>query len=321
MFSQFYSAPLQLNAAFAGTSFAPRIALNYRNQWPNHNAPANAYVTYAASYEQAVERLNSGFGILLLSDAAGDGILKTNQASMAYSYRVRIKRDVGLKFGIDAGITQVALDWNRLIFLDQIDPINGPTDPAGNPYPTQEQRPDELSKNWFDIGAGMLLYTPRFYIGLSAKHLTTPDQTFLDINDNLITGLPIRLSLHAGSELKFKTGNKRHWAAFVSPNVLLLRQGSFTQINAGAYVGYGPVFVGGWYRHTLTNLDAVIALIGFQKGILKMGYSFDITLSQLTLQGSGGAHELSLMINIDQSEAIRQRRKANRYNDCFNMFR
>ncbi len=321
MFSQFYAAPLQLNAAFAGTSFAPRIALNYRNQWPAHNAPANAYVTYAASYEQAIERLNSGFGLLLLSDAAGDGILKTNQVVLAYAYRVRIDREAGLKFGIDAGFSQVALDWDRLIFLDQIDPLNGPVDPAGNPYPTQEVRPDALSKTWFDVGAGLLFYSPVLYVGLSAKHLTTPDQSFLGLNDNLQAGLPLRLSLHAGTELRFKTRNKRGWEAFVSPNVLALRQGEFVQINAGAYLGYGPVFVGGWYRHTLTNPDALIALVGFQKGVFKVGYSFDLTVSQLTLPGSGGAHELSVLVSLDQSQTLQQRRKASRYNDCFNMFR
>lgn len=321
MFSQFYSAPLQLNAAFAGTSFAPRIALNYRNQWPLHSAPANAYVTYAASYDQAIERLNSGFGLMLLSDAAGDGILKTNQAVLAYSYRVRINREVGLKFGIDAGLSQVALDWDRLVFLDQIDPLNGPVDPAGNPYPTQEVRPEALTKTWFDVGAGLLLYAPQFYVGLSAKHLTTPDQSFLGLNDNLQAGLPLRLSLHAGTELGFKTGNKRGWEAFVSPNVLLLRQGEFTQVNAGAYLGYGPVFAGTWYRHTLTNADAVIALVGFQKGVVKVGYSFDITVSELTLPGSGGAHELSVLFSFDKSEALQARHRASRYNDCFNMFR
>jgi hypothetical protein len=51
VFTQFYAAPVQLNPALTGSTLAPRIALNYRNQWP----ALNAYVTYAASYEQFVE--------------------------------------------------------------------------------------------------------------------------------------------------------------------------------------------------------------------------------------------------------------------------
>ena len=44
VFSQFYATPMQLNPAFAGTTYAPRITLNYRNQWPSW---PNAYTTYA----------------------------------------------------------------------------------------------------------------------------------------------------------------------------------------------------------------------------------------------------------------------------------
>ena len=48
----FMRLPLRLNPAFAGTTYAPRITLNYRNQWPSLN---NAYETYAVSYEQSIE--------------------------------------------------------------------------------------------------------------------------------------------------------------------------------------------------------------------------------------------------------------------------
>lgn len=48
VFTQFYAAPLQLNPAFAGNTYAPFITVNYRNQWSGFNS-FKTYVTYAAS--------------------------------------------------------------------------------------------------------------------------------------------------------------------------------------------------------------------------------------------------------------------------------
>src|SRR4051812_14773105 len=74
-FTQFYANPLYLNPAFAGSTRCPRIALNYRNQWP---ALSGTYVTYSASYDQYVDALGGGIGLLVLNDKAGEGTLSTS---------------------------------------------------------------------------------------------------------------------------------------------------------------------------------------------------------------------------------------------------
>ncbi|RME93858.1 MAG: type IX secretion system membrane protein PorP/SprF, partial [Bacteroidetes bacterium] len=102
LYSQFYHAPLHLNPAFAGTTLAPRLSFNYRNQYPTFANPV-PYVTYAASFEQEVESLNSGFGFLLVSDHLGNGIYQTNYLSGIYGYKVRLNRDYYVRFGLEAG--------------------------------------------------------------------------------------------------------------------------------------------------------------------------------------------------------------------------
>ena len=73
-FTQFYANPLYLNPAFAGVARCPRFILNYRNQWPS--IPGN-YVTYSASYDQHIDALSGGVGILVTNDVAGQGTLNT----------------------------------------------------------------------------------------------------------------------------------------------------------------------------------------------------------------------------------------------------
>ncbi|HFE37328.1 MAG TPA: type IX secretion system membrane protein PorP/SprF, partial [Gammaproteobacteria bacterium] len=203
---------------------------------------------------------------------------------------------------------------------DQLDKITGPVDVNGIPNQSNEIQPDALNHTIFDAGAGLLAYGETFYGGLAIHHLTTPDESFVELNTGLVEGLPLRLTLHGGAQFIVKEGNKRQPASFISPNVLLLKQGDQGQINAGAYYSMGLVFAGGWYRHAFGNPDAVIAMVGLQYDVLKIGYSFDVTVSGLT-SSTGGAHEISLVINLDNSETLRKKRYANRYNDCFKIFR
>jgi type IX secretion system PorP/SprF family membrane protein len=314
VYSQYYAAPLQTNPAFAGNTQLPRIGIHYRNQWPGL---PNAYATYMVSYDQFVPALNSGFGITAMGDVAGDGIYKTVALSGLYSYRVEFADDFYAKLGIEGTYLQRSLDWNRLVFYDQLNPVTGPNDPAGNPNPSGEVQPEDLVRGNVDFSAGILVYNPNFYAGFSMNHLTTPDEGFLGINDNLYLGLPMRLSFMGGYQ--FNMDNNSFGESFLSPNILYTRQGGFAQLNAGMYGQLGLVFAGAWYRHSRINPDAVIGLVGFQQGILKIGYSYDMTISDAA--GIGGAHEISLILNFDNSERAASRRRGSRYSDCLQMFR
>ncbi|MDX1665935.1 MAG: PorP/SprF family type IX secretion system membrane protein, partial [Saprospiraceae bacterium] len=295
VFSQFYAAPLQINPAFAGITFAPRITLNYRNQWPSW---PNAYITYAATFETSVDELNSGFGLRLMADNAGDGIYRTNRLAAIYGYQVQAGEDLFFKFGLEAGVIQTRLDWDRLIFEDQIDPINGLPIPGNGNGLSRENPPEDLDHTVVDISAGMLVYGQNFYGGISLKHLNRPAGNFFEINNNLGGGLPLRTTLHGGAEFTIDKGNNRNGPTFISPNLMLIRQGDFGQINAGAYAGSGLFFGGMWFRYAFNNADALIGLVGLRYDVFRIGYSYDATISTLSLGRTGGTHEISLTINF-----------------------
>ena len=324
VFSQFNANPLSINPAFAGTTYSPRFAASYRNEWPSHSdVGVTAYATYAVSYDQFFSPFNSGFGLMVMTDDAGGGLLKTSVVNAAYSYKVSVSNDFGIKLGIQAGFRQLRLDWDRLIFLDQLDPLTGPLDPSGNPNPSNEIPPESLTNTQFDVGTGLLVYTPLFYGGIALHHLTTPSEGFIRSGGTgLEEGLPLRLTLQAGAELTLLPGNNRIPSTFIAPAVLFVKQGDQGQINAGAHLSRGPISVGGFYRHAFTNSDAVIGTVSFLYEVFKIGYSYDFTVaSGLEVPVSGGSHEISLLINLDNSESQRRKRYAERYNDCFKIFR
>jgi type IX secretion system PorP/SprF family membrane protein len=247
----------------------------------------------------------------LLSDQAGDGIYKRNNANVTYAYRLEVSKDFFLKIGVEAGVGQSNVDWNRLVFLDMIDPINGSVSNTAS----QEVPPQEFFKSYVDFGAGFVAYSNKFYAGIGLKHLNTPNVNILDKNQNINSGLPIRYSFQAGYEIVYRQNRKKRPTAYLTPNLLVLKQGPFGMINVGLQGGMNNLFGGIGFRHAFKNPDAIIINFGMQKGIFKMGYSHDLTINGLP--GSWGSHEVSLLLNFDE---LYDRTKP-KYNDCFRFFR
>ncbi len=312
IFTQFYNAPNQINPAFAGNTIGPLVATNYRLQWPGFSS---VYNTYMLSYDKFSPRLNSGFGASILADDAGDGTLKTTKLAGIYSYRIFVRKDTYIKLGIEVGLVQSRLDPDKLIFLDQLDPQFGAVSPGGTTIPTQEDLSNVGTLFYPDAGAGVMIYNNKFYAGIGLKHLNNPDNSFLNNIENINTGIPTRFTVHAGMQIDLEKGNNRLHSAFISPNIVFVKQGPFRQINAGAYIDFGAFFTGLWYRDTANNGDAVIGSLGVRSGIFKISYSYDLTVSGLGVS-SGGSHELGLIFNFDSLLP-----KKSKYNDCLSLFR
>ena len=319
VFSQFYAVPTLLNPAFAGMTQAPSFAVVHRSQ-NTQFAGGVPYQTYAATYGQFAPLLNSGFGVSILADEAGEGLVNTYAATAYYAYQVAIDKENVLRLGLSAGVQQRQLDWDRLIFFDQLDPNTGPTDGSGNPNPTQEVRPDQNSVLFPDFGAGILYAGKLAYGGLTVDHLTTPDDRIVNRGPGgFYRGYPMRVSLHAGAQIPIGDAGARA-QRFVTPNILYTHQGPHDQLNLGAYVGFGPIFGGAWFRHGFGNGDAAIGTVGAEWLMYKLGYSYDATVSTLT-RSSAGTHEVSLQVNFENAPWVQRRRRLERTNDCLQLFR
>ncbi|MEP6647205.1 MAG: PorP/SprF family type IX secretion system membrane protein [Saprospiraceae bacterium] len=311
VFSQFYLSPLQLNPALSGLTEDPRFSANYRNQFSGFN---NAYRTYALSYDQFFPGIKSGVGAWLLSDDAGDGILKTIKAAGIFSFKTDLTRTISAKMGIEAGVVQSTLNWNKLIFGDQIDEYLGTVSPGGIPFPSEETAPEKNKVIYPDLGVGLIIYGGTIYSGLSVRHLNRPDPDFLSINPSLSPRLPMRWTLHGGASLPiFSHLFRKTRKVSFSPAVIAVLQGPFSQINAGATIDSDFLNFGIHYRVSSGRSEALIGSIGLKTSKLRIGYSFDFTVSGFPL--SGGTHEIGIVYLLDNGDT------ESRYDDCLSIFR
>ncbi len=273
-FTQFYANPIYLNPAFAGSYRCPRIVFNYRNQWPNISG---TFVSTSFSFDMRVDALSGGLGLHFLNDRAGMGTMGITRFSGIYAYQVSINRQFSMAFGFQATYGQKKLDWSKLTFGDMIDPKYGFI------YTTQEIKNQELV-SYPDFSVGALGYSKRFYAGVAAFHLTEPDEAFLGSG----SPLPMKFTAHAGAMIPL---DGRYGESNMSPNIIYQQQGDFRELNLGLYLTKGPIVGGLWYR----NQDAIVAMVGFQQDMVRMGYSYDITVSKLGTV-TAGSHEISFQL-------------------------
>lgn len=280
-FTQFYSNPVYLNPAFAGSHGCPRIAINYRNQWPNLSGN---YVSYAAAYDQYFKGIQGGVGIILVNDVQAKTV-KTTTGSLVYSYHTKLDRKWSLMFGAKTTWIQKSLDWSKLTFGDMIDPRKGFIYSTG----------DHLkggNHGFFDVSSGVLLLSKTFTFGLAANHLSMPNESMIKGVDDK---LPIRFTAHANASIDVGKTSKYNTSTTIMPSIIYSYQNGFTQMNIGAYAKHGPLTLGTWFR----NRDAFIFTVGISTPMFKFGYSYDLTVSKLNNGVSGGSHEVSLGLNLN----------------------
>lgn len=300
-FSQFYANPLYLNPALAGATECARVNLNYRNQWPSLT---KAYITYSVTYDQNLPSINSGFGVILMNDRQGDGALNTTIVGAIYAYNLQVSEGLFIRFGAQATYYQQRLDWDQLVFADQINPINGSISNISNQTP-----PENTNIAVADFSVGTIIgYYDQFFVGFTADHMTQPSLSFYDNPDDK---LPLKLTAHGGITINASRGllgNVNDNDFMIEPHVLYMYQQNFQQLNAGLYLNKKPFVLGAWFRHNFQNPDAIIVLLGISFKNIKFGYSYDIGLSKVGGEALG-AHEISFAWNFciynDKKRTIR----------------
>jgi len=286
-FSQFYAAQTYLNPAFTGANACPRLCMNYRNQWSHI---PGTFTSYQVSFDRPLKSINSGLGASLFSDRAGVGSLKTTQFNLLYAYELRINKGLVARGGISSGFTQRSIDYSQLRFGDQIS--------RGGASASVEDVSNNRSV-YFDLNMGYLLYTANAWGGFAINHLNRPNQSLQGGS----SPLPMEFKFHGGYKflLEEDASNSKEQHS-ITAAINYKKELKFNQIDVGAYYTKGYLVLGMWYRgiplykpfNWYANNDALIFLVGVTTDKIRVGYSFDYTVSKLTVNNTFGTHEVSL---------------------------
>ncbi|MBA4241948.1 MAG: hypothetical protein C0448_14580 [Sphingobacteriaceae bacterium] len=298
-FTQFYAAPMYLNPAFTGVTYEHRFVANYRNQWPGIS---KTYQTYMASYDYNMSDINSGIGISVMQDRAGTAGLTHSQFGVNYAYHFKISKFSEIRLGANLSYNMKRLDFSKLKFNDQIASGSG----------TSIEASSYEALNFMDFAAGALLNSTQYWLGFSAKHLTQPNSS--------LTGdrvpLPLSISLHGGYRFIIEQKSKE-LKRYFSPTFNYRHEQKYDQLDIGLYYYHLPLNVGIWYRGlpfkkyaaTYSSRESIALLIGFDMTDynLRVGYSYDLTISNLGVANSLGAHEVSLIYEIAKKKKRNKR--------------
>lgn len=302
-FSQYYSSPTTLGPSFAGLSGESRAVVNFRDQWPSI---PGTFLTYAVSVDHYLPKLRSGIAALVYRDQAGAGNFAHTRFGLQYSYDVELDRYWHLRPGLMFAYQQTSLDFYKLVFGDglKIEGSNSQTITT----------PPLTSKGYIDFSGSLLVYSSRLWAGATVDHLLQPDES---LRNEIESSIPLKFSAYAGYKF-LVSSNKRYK---LDENIILTflykNQASSDQFDLGAYWNKNPLSIGLWVRglpgfmktsERYGNLDAFVVLLGYVIGDMKVGYSYDFTISDL-IGTTGGAHEISLIYTFKTNLRIKGKKK------------
>jgi type IX secretion system PorP/SprF family membrane protein len=279
-YTQYMYNTMSVNPAYAGSRGQLSIAALYRAQWVGLDG---APKTQTLNLHSPIRNSRLGYGISIVNDNIGNGVVQETQFDAVLSYTVDVSLEGKLSFGLKAGGNLLNLDFAG---LNNFDAENIQGDNIDNKF----------SQNF---GVGVYYHTNKFYAGLSAPNLIETqhfDNSKRDANSveflsaermnfYLITGYVIDLN----NNFKFKP-------ALLTKVV----GGAPLQVDVSATFLFNDVFsFGAAYRW-----DAALSgLIGFQvNDQLMVGLAYDRETTELGgTQFNDGSFEVFLRFELMRS--------------------
>ncbi len=328
-YSQFANK-IALNPAFAIAAPGTNLYGTFRGQWlkiPDH--PFSFAQANISGSTEIADRLHSGFDIS--SSSEGEGYLRNHHFGGIFGYFLPLqkKNDNTLKalsLGVEASGNVQSINWDKLVFSDQIDPILGQISNTSQAIPPITPR-----KSFGDIDFG-LLYEQQvgkdelgFYeVGLHVQHILSPETSI----QNLQSKLPTHFTIHGGGSFCINPNKSFSDFLFLSPNFKVdlqdVSNSRLTSFSLGTNIIYVPstkagrdvvaeyqTFFTGFYlqnRYPILyngiNTTTFTALVGFKIKRSSTNFeciaSYDWNVGGINHSNTAGTFEVSIILGTEQ---------------------
>lgn len=245
----------------------------YRTQWVGAvGAPKTATVFAHAPIAKRVE-----MGLSFVNDAIGD-VVHENNIYADFAYVIPVSERSKLSFGVKGGITLFDVSFNNFKYTDE------QSDPAFA---------NNVNKNFPNVGAGTFFFSDHYYLGFSVPNFLTTKH--IERQDGIqTTGVEAIHYFFTGGYVFDLNPNLKFKPAFMAKGV----SGAPLSMDLTANFLINNRFeLGAGYRWD----DSVSGLVNFYvTPSLRIGYSYDYTLSNLGKYNSG-THEIFLLFDLDMS--------------------
>ena len=288
-FSQYIFNSLAINPAYAGYKEELSLSLLHRNQWVGlPGSPKTQSLLIDGAF---FKNKNVGLGLSIINDKIG---LQSQTGAYAnYSYRLQVRENARLAFGIALGLSQYSMNASQ-------SNIDDPNDPNFNDGNQNYLSPDGKF--------GIHYSTEKFYAGGSVTNLISSLLNYQKTGKDVIARQGKHFFVTAGyitplnENVKFK------------PSVMFRDDTKGpTNLDLNAFFLFKDmIWLGASYRSGLHLWDKPEWESGsFKKNALggsvemlfarkyRLGYAYDHTLSDLG-DYSNGTHEISLGLIINK---------------------
>ncbi len=324
--SQYFTNRMLVNPALTGIEGGATISMNHRNQWFRVGGRDTRFTTNSVTADIGAPCLQSAFGVYYLDNVEGAGLLRWQHAGLSYAWHSRpgpqnSTQDIQFSGGMKVSYNWRRLNYDNLIFSDQLDAIYGVVGATAAPIPNDMQS----RTSYADFGSGVAVHWKhlthnRLTVGGALHHLVRIDNSISVLDDTL----PTRSTFHATYVHSQRYGN---FTYFLVPMAKLELQRASSTPGGGSYwyraVTYGVAFSfqenpglwGGMWLQTRnglpdrTNTNTLTVAMGVEVGDApggklnrsarrtRIGLSYDYNFSGLR-SDSGGVIEASVTFNF-----------------------